>query len=271
MKSYKSNKQPHSRTNMRNPARIHPITQELRYAWRGNPDLRLGQLIVIAAGLSRCEGPAVDVFNVEDAQLEEGLKHLENMRTHEKSEIKLQPAEMTREQRLFLVNLNTRLTEIEQQYKKEARALIEMMNAKVESDAVWIHDYEIECKIHFNLNPSDPAYNEDEDNIMAVVREFLGMLIRFGKNEADSSIENWNEYHIPDLDNPDQEEHHCWLFHQLYDHSELSWADLLRIGSIWVDVNLTLQHFQDMADHPSEKGYNIHLENKRDKQGDRPR
>ncbi|MCS6244168.1 MAG: hypothetical protein H2172_09980 [Opitutus sp.] len=180
---------------MRNPARIHPITQELKYVWRGNPDLRLGQLIVIAANLPRREGPVVDVFSIEDDQLEAGLKHLADMRMHEKSEIKLQPAEMTREQRLFLVNLNTRLNEIEQQYKKEARALIEMMNAKVESDADWIHDYEIECKIHFNLNPTDPAYNEDEDNIMAEIRDSIGML----ENESGSSIENWNEHHIPDL------------------------------------------------------------------------
>ena len=252
---------------MRNPARIHPITQELKYAWRGKPDLRLGQLIVIAANLPRREGPVADVFYVEDAQLEEGFKHLADMRMHEKWEIKLQPAEMTREQRMFLVNLNARLTEIEQQYKKEARALIEMMNAKVESDADWIHDYEIECKIHFNLNPTDPAYNEDEDNIMAVIGDSISML----KNEENRSIENWNEYHVMELDNPSQEECHCWLFHQLCDHSELAWADLLRIGSIWVDVNLTLQHFQDMADDPKGKGYNVDLDNKRGNEGRRPR
>ena len=251
---------------MRNPARIHPITQELKYAWRGKPDLRLGQLIVIAANLPRREGPVTDVFFVEDAQIEAGLKHLADMRMHEKWAIELQPAEMTREQRLFLVNLNVRLAEIEQQYKKEALALIEMMNAKVESDADWIHDYEIECKIHFNLNPTDPAYNEDEDNIMAEIRDSIGML----ENESGSSIENWNEHHIPDLDNPDQEENHCWLFHQLCDHSELSWADLLRIGSIWVDVNLTLQHFQKMTDDPKKEGCNMNLDNKRDNEGRRP-
>jgi hypothetical protein len=256
---------------MRNPERIHPILHELKFVWRANPDLRLGQIIVNAASLGSDCGPTLDVFNIEDDVFETGLKRLADMRMQKDTRSRLHPTEMTREQRLFLVNLNARLAKIEQQYKKEALALIDMMNTKVESDADWIHDYEIECKIHFSLNTSDSAYKEDEDNFLAEIRDSLGgMLMHFGESEADTSNENWNDLHIPDLDNPEQEEHHCWLFHHLCDHSALSGADLLRIGSIWVDVNLTLQHFHDMTDQPYEKGYNIHIENKRDTLGRRP-
>ena len=75
------------------------------------------------------------------------------------------PTDMTREQRLFLVNLNNRLSEIEKQLKKETLEIITMMNKRLEDDADWINDYEIECTVEFYLNEDDPAYSEDDDNI----------------------------------------------------------------------------------------------------------
>jgi hypothetical protein len=84
--------------------------------------------------------------------------------------------EMTREQRLFLVNLNNRLSEIEQQLKKEALAIIATMNKKLEDDADWINDYEIECTVEFYLNENDPAYSDDEDNLQAEFTEGVGLL-----------------------------------------------------------------------------------------------
>jgi hypothetical protein len=47
---------------------------------------------------------------------------------------------------------------------------------------------------------------------------------------------------------PRQAEHHCWLYYNLYDHSGLSWEDLLRIGHIGVDLKVTYQHACDVTD-----------------------
>jgi hypothetical protein len=151
------------------------------------------------------------------------------------------PTEMTREQRLFLVNLNNRLSEIEQQIKKEALEIIDTMNERVEDDADWINDYEIECTVEFYLDENDPAYSDDEDNLQAEFTEGV-RLLRYADHSLLASADNWNDCGIPDMDDPNKNEHHCWFYHQLYDHAKLSWENMLRIGDIWVDINLTLQH-----------------------------
>ncbi len=51
---------------------------------------------------------------------------------------------------------------------------------------------------------------------------------------------------MPTLKSALQAEHHCWLYHNLYDHSGLSWEDLLRIGPIEVDLKVTYQHACDV-------------------------
>jgi len=151
------------------------------------------------------------------------------------------PTDMTREQRLFLVNLNNRLSEIEKQLKKETLEIITMMNKRLEDDADWINDYEIECTVEFYLNEDDPAYSDDEDNILAEFTEGISLL-RYADHSLLASSENWNDLSLPDLDNPEQREHHGWFYHQLYDHTKITWDDMLRIGDIWVDINITLQH-----------------------------
>ena len=35
-------------------------------------------------------------------------------------------------------------------------------------------------------------------------------------------------------------DYNCWIFHSLYDHTQLQWEEILRIGSIDVDVKLSL-------------------------------
>ena len=153
----------------------------------------------------------------------------------------MHPTEMTREQRLFLVNLNNRLSENEQQLKKEALTIIDTMNERLEDNADWINDYEIECTVYFYLNENDPAYSDEEDNLLAEFTEGVGLL-RYADHSLLASTDNWNDCSIPDMDDPDKNEHHCWFYHQLYDHSKLSWENMLRIGDIWVDINLMLQH-----------------------------
>jgi hypothetical protein len=149
--------------------------------------------------------------------------------------------EMTREQRLFLVNLNNRLFEIEQHLKKEALAIIDTMEKRIEEGTDWINYYVVKCKVGFYLNENDPAYSDKECNLQAELIEGVGL--RMYKNHSFlASADNWNDRGIPDIDDPDKDEHHCWFYHQLYDHAKLSWENILRIGDIWVDINLILQH-----------------------------
>lgn len=37
-------------------------------------------------------------------------------------------------------------------------------------------------------------------------------------------------------------EHLCWLYHELYDHTGLTWEDLLRVGKIWVTIKVNFDY-----------------------------
>lgn len=51
---------------MRDPNRIDPILNQLREVWKQQPDMRLGQLLVVVA---RPANPCPDLFHLEDDQL----------------------------------------------------------------------------------------------------------------------------------------------------------------------------------------------------------
>jgi hypothetical protein len=153
---------------------------------------------------------------------------------------------MTREERLCLLHLNKQLFEIEKKLQKEALEVINNMDKRVNNENDWISDYEIEAEISFYLREDDPAYSDKDDNILAVFSECLSIL-KYANHSLLASEENWNDFGLPDIDNPDQNEHHHWFYHQLYDHTKIKWEDMLRIGDIWVDIKITLQHHLRLA------------------------
>jgi len=57
----------------RDPRRIEVVLESLREVWIKSPDLRLGQIVIIAAGQHARHG---DVFSVEDDLVLEGLRRL---------------------------------------------------------------------------------------------------------------------------------------------------------------------------------------------------
>ncbi len=81
---------------------------------------------------------------------------------------------------------------------------------------------------------------EDSDNIIAELTEYLkGISTQDHDHRWDETNHNefqgWASHEMRD-------EHHCWLYHCLYDHAHLSWEDILRIGDIWFDIKATYQY-----------------------------
>jgi len=58
---------------LRDPERIDRILEKVRKAWKGNTDLRLCQLLSIAA-IAGSKYPKNDLFYLEDDKLEEGVE-----------------------------------------------------------------------------------------------------------------------------------------------------------------------------------------------------
>lgn len=78
---------------MRPPERINRILEKIRERWKESPDLRLCQLLSIAAWKSGWE--SCDLFNLEDNSLEEGLALFAETSAHPVNNYSPPPSSMT--------------------------------------------------------------------------------------------------------------------------------------------------------------------------------
>ena len=99
------------------------------------------------------------------------------------------------------------------------------------------------------LRDDDPACRDDDDHILVTRNEWLSHLKRYLEHPDEAggigSGDNYNEFQFME-GHLRQAEHHCWLYHDLYDHAGLQWEDLLRIGDIRVDLKVIYQHAYDV-------------------------
>ena len=65
---------------MRDPKRIAGLLKVLEEFWRGEPDLRLGQLIVVAARYSGRNVVCQEIFYLEDEDMLRGIEELARMK-----------------------------------------------------------------------------------------------------------------------------------------------------------------------------------------------
>lgn len=154
----------------------------------------------------------------------------------------LYPEKLTTLQIVQLQRLNKKLADIEGKLKIDILNLHLIAEERVEDALDWIEDYEIDIYITFTLKEDDYYYDEDLDNILVQLTEYpakyLGIThISDGMNH--SEFQHWDNHIM-------KKEHHCWLYHCLYDHTDLGWVDILRIGSIWVDINIEYQRVVDL-------------------------
>ena len=131
--------------------------------------------------------------------------------------------EMTSEQREILNLLNSRLLKVEKSTHKRF--------------AKFCNEYPghcLSCKIYLILNENDQEWTGADDNIMAVLNHH-------NHEEYDPSA-NWNDCTHLIKDEKGKPEHHCWLYHELYDHTGLTWEDLLRVGKIRVSIKVNFDY-----------------------------
>lgn len=141
-----------------------------------------------------------------------------------------------------LLDFNERLAELEH-YLCDVGAKEELrFAARVSDSNDPLNDYEIDATLYFILREDDPEFDEDEDededNFLTRRTMSLKQLDKkWGL--GDGKDHRISIPHFPDRLN---EIAHCWLFHDLYDHSyglaqpALTLQDCLRVGSIWIDI-----------------------------------
>jgi hypothetical protein len=140
-----------------------------------------------------------------------------------------------------LLALNRQLKELTHHLKAVAHEVIPQLEAKLAAPYDPMYGYEIDAHIAYQLREDDPAYDDQDDNYLSVRHEPLKRRL-WMEIEINAGDDRPN---TPALLN---REPHCWLFHDLYDHSYgpeapcLPYDECLRIGRIVVDVQVR-QHY----------------------------
>lgn len=145
-----------------------------------------------------------------------------------------------------LMTLNRRLGEIESLKRDIAHELRPGLIDKIKNSDDPMGDFEIDTKIDFILRDDDPEASEDSDNILTTRDDFISY-----PEEIDEDLVDFREYHDSKTAQLAAEPH-CYLFHDLYDHSygvekpSVPLPDCLRIGTVWIDVIIRQQYFLDV-------------------------
>lgn len=151
--------------------------------------------------------------------------------------------QLTEDERVRLMQFNRTLFVIEKKIKKEALRLIRQCKKRLSQPReAFLKDFEAQVLISFIMDESDPYYRDDDDNIMAELQEHV-LASDFKYGLADGN--NHNDTPRLEGGEGDDKTYHCWLFHSLYDHARprLRFRDMLRIGSIWIDLVVWYQDF----------------------------
>jgi hypothetical protein len=165
--------------------------------------------------------------------------------------------EWTPENMEKLLRLNQKLIDCFEKIRAEAEQIIKTLKKRIDDKDPFLHDYEIEGRvIPFILVPDENGQlSEPDEGIERVLMDSF-------HNDIDLHI-HLNEMEHLDLDrfiylNKEQNWNDDWRFegkfsehfisqaiHELYDHSYLSFSDILRINELWAEVDIRHQHFAE--------------------------
>jgi hypothetical protein len=127
-----------------------------------------------------------------------------------------------------LQNFNDQLAILEKKIIKEVKALKESGRRRLDStDEDFLTCFRVEIEIDYFIGEDDPAYNDERDNCIATSK-------RVREDIIDYDDSDWNDMRHTEL--PLAHQKHCWLFHDLYDHANLSWKDILRIRGVYTHI-----------------------------------
>lgn len=136
-----------------------------------------------------------------------------------------------------LVLLNKKLQQEERrifyQYRKIQKQCVQMIGNKE------IDDFNIEVIVKYWNNKHYKKYEPSIDGNPFFETNCVGDFMTF-QQEADYNSFRHNENHNQA---PFPEINHCYSFHHLYDHTNLTWFDIYNIDEVWMEIKVDYQFF----------------------------
>lgn len=139
-------------------------------------------------------------------------------------------------EKVALQNLNELLRQLEDKFYPILVSKKRELDSRVDDPSNWMREFNLEYVITFYLREDDPEYEEEDDNILCEIHEYVFSKYT-GKNDWGFGATNVDHAVFEAFPG----ELHCYTYHQLYDHSYLDWRDLLRIGSLYVEIKIEEQ------------------------------
>jgi hypothetical protein len=146
------------------------------------------------------------------------------------------------------------LQKLQLQLSRQCLDLYEKLVSEDASTNTPMQDSIVETKLQYFLDPSDPEYLEDSDNILterdAISTSILSMdsIIPEITLNRDLAPRNFLDYKSDFMQNQ------CWLTHDVMEHSygapqqqAIGVDGLLRVNQVWVDVIVTRQYLYDLT------------------------
>jgi hypothetical protein len=153
---------------------------------------------------------------------------------------------MNRIQERKITKLASRINKLQEKVDTEAINLDKQLKRRVEDDEDFLYDYEINIIIYFYKSIDDIEWDEDKDNILVVLTDYVkNISCEEKRNRFSSRKHNYNEsygfkFHLK------KDEFHCWWFYCLHSHTHLEYEDLLRIGDIGFDIEVRYQYLDEV-------------------------
>jgi len=150
--------------------------------------------------------------------------------------------------------INALLTAKSEDAYQHAEKLENFVLSFMQNPDTFISDYELQFKLNFF---SERKYSNIPD--LQGNPFFECEPIWFAKADSNESDRKWHKDWLFNTDHTEviHEGHplysfrHCYLFHDLIDHTILSYQDIVDIEDIWIEVVLTVQNFQTISTEPS--------------------
>lgn len=143
--------------------------------------------------------------------------------------------------------LHSRLREINRELMLIEKKIIQTA-LRIDSNLSHELNHDVDEIIDYELDVVIDCYGIDGiDYPLCTLQEGLKQCsnepIEWGLDDG----ENHNEFEFRE-NHPMFGEHHCWLFHCLYDHNYLTWEEIASIQNFWIDVKPRYQYRYDIPD-----------------------
>lgn len=141
-----------------------------------------------------------------------------------------------------LRTLNSKLRNYEKVMRQETEDLFSYAQSRVNNVNDIVKDFELEIDLYFYLSMEDLAYLNDDsqsDNIMSILRTSKSNPLKWTHGYGDKNCHNTILFRQGTSIEHDKL---CATFHALYDHTDLSYKEIIKMGIFEMNIKLEFHY-----------------------------